>query len=414
MRILYLTPAFPYPPNSGGNIRSLYLLKALARYGEVTLLSQAIPEEDSKYIDEINVLCKEVILFDSRKNGDHLRLGRIAFWINRFKGLLKMEAGEIRNWYSREFEDLLFSLNPGQYDLIVLRYFYFAHYFLRNRAYRNLLKKLIIDVDDITLKFKRRKLRTIPPGHARVSYWINLFFLARHFKKFWNFSSCLAVSEIDRNYLLNESIAERVHVLPNVIEVESEGANSDSSTSSQVILFCGLLNYWPNEEGLSWFVEKVFPLIRRKVSKVQFIIVGKNPSSRIKALANEAGISVIGPVPSVKPFYERSVLVVVPILNGGGTRIKILEAMALKKPVVSTSFGCEGLDIIPGKNILVADSKEGFAKYCIELMEDEEKRQALISAGHDFVQSKHTIGVFYKRVNEILAAHESDGHKVTS
>jgi glycosyltransferase involved in cell wall biosynthesis len=136
------------------------------------------------------------------------------------------------------------------------------------------------------------------------------------------------------------------------------------------------MNYGPTIEAVRYFVEDILPLIRERLPEVQFHIVGAKPTEQVTRLASP-GVMVHGQVPDMRPYYRKASVVVVPLLRGGGTRLKILEAAASGKPVVSTSLGAEGLDLTPGQDLLVADSASEFADSVIRLVENRERRQQL-------------------------------------
>jgi glycosyltransferase involved in cell wall biosynthesis len=142
------------------------------------------------------------------------------------------------------------------------------------------------------------------------------------------------------------------------------------------------MSYQPNEDGILFFCAEILPLIRQRTpQRVVLEVVGRGPSARVAALGKDDTITVTGEVETVEPCYERADVVVVPLRFGGGTRIKILEALALGKPVVSTSIGAEGLDLVDGRDILIADDPEGFAAACLRLMADPILRSRIAESG---------------------------------
>jgi glycosyltransferase involved in cell wall biosynthesis len=155
------------------------------------------------------------------------------------------------------------------------------------------------------------------------------------------------------------------------------------------LLFIGALDWLANREGLVWFVQHVWPLVRQRRPNATFQVVGRNPTHEVRALRTVPGIEIVGTVPDVRPYLSRAAAVVVPLLVGGGTRLKIFEALAAGKAVVSTSIGCEGLPVVPGKHLLVADDPARLADAVAELLGDGERRAALGKAARDLVAERY-------------------------
>ena len=145
------------------------------------------------------------------------------------------------------------------------------------------------------------------------------------------------------------------------------------------------MDWLPNQEGVEWFVKQVWPIIRQAHLDAEFKIVGRNPSRQVEALTSEAGVKVLGTVPDVRPYLDQASVVVTPLLVGGGTRIKIFEAMAMEKAVVSTSIGAEGLKVDDQKHILLADSVTDFANAVNRLLGSREEREQLGKTARELV-----------------------------
>lgn len=150
-----------------------------------------------------------------------------------------------------------------------------------------------------------------------------------------------------------------------------------ATDDSPNILFCGHLNYGPNVDGVCWFVERVWPAIREKLPTAKLILVGKSPNERIKEFSKLENVSLFSNVESVLPYYANATITIVPLHVAGGTRIKIMESFACKKPVVSTTIGAEGLDIQGDVDYLIADTEVEFAGRCIDLLSSKSLRENL-------------------------------------
>jgi glycosyltransferase involved in cell wall biosynthesis len=166
--------------------------------------------------------------------------------------------------------------------------------------------------------------------------------------------------------------------------------------------FLGSMDWMPNIEAVEWFVQDIFPKIRDRHPSVEFDIIGRNPPAGLVGVADESpGINVTGTVEDVRPYLRKCALIVVPLLSGGGTRIKILEAMAMGLPIVSTEIGAEGLGLVPGKHLVIADSAKDFAEHTIELLCNETLREELSIRGRQRVEREHQ----WKNAADAFIAH---------
>jgi glycosyltransferase involved in cell wall biosynthesis len=161
------------------------------------------------------------------------------------------------------------------------------------------------------------------------------------------------------------------------------------------------MDYRPNIDAVVWFAQEIFPKIKNEIPESQFVIVGQKPTQAVKNLESINGIKVTGAVDDIRPHIGGATVYVAPLRMGGGTRFKLLEAMALKKPIVSTPIGAEGFAIQNGREMLLADAADSFAQAVITLLRDESKRRALSEAGYEFVK-RYDWGEIVPRVERIL------------
>ena len=193
------------------------------------------------------------------------------------------------------------------------------------------------------------------------------------------FQHVIAVSENDRSLMTQWVDGDRVTVVPtgvDLAEYRPDPAASDPNASAPLITFVGAMDWEPNVDGVEYFCAEVWPSIKAEVPQARFRIVGRNPGRRVQKWASiEASIEVTGRVPSVVEHLRQSVVVIVPLRIGGGTRLKIYEAMAAGRAVVSTTVGAEGLDVHHGRDIMLADDAHSFAQAVIALLRDPELRR---------------------------------------
>ena len=226
------------------------------------------------------------------------------------------------------------------------------------------------------------------------------------------FDFTLAVTEPDRLALLEavrslpqgRSVDGRIRVIPIAVDTH-ELTPAARPPGSLNILTLGTLNYPPNADGVRWFAREIFPLIRRQQPGATLTIVGKRPPADFTALAAVSGgaITVTGYVPDLSPYMDQAALMVVPVRAGGGMRVRILEAFARAMPVVTTTVGLEGIQAEPGRDVLVADTPEAFARDVLRLLQDADLQARLAAAGRRLAESCYDWQVVLQKMDEIYA-----------
>jgi glycosyltransferase involved in cell wall biosynthesis len=216
------------------------------------------------------------------------------------------------------------------------------------------------------------------------------------------FHHIIAVSEYDRELIAKMTEAERITVVPTGVDIKKYAAGKDDApANSSLVLFLGSMDWEPNIDGVEYFSREIWPKVLSRVPGAHFRIVGRNPHPQIKKLASDS-IEVTGTVPSVVEHLREAAVMVVPLRIGGGTRLKIFEAMAAGKAVVSTTIGAEGLDVHHGLDILLADDEESFADSVIALLSDEEKRKRFERAASELA-AQYDWAVVAQRFEDVLA-----------
>jgi sugar transferase (PEP-CTERM/EpsH1 system associated) len=213
----------------------------------------------------------------------------------------------------------------------------------------------------------------------------------------------LTVSENDRDYFARFIPPSKITVIPTGVDVDYFQPQADREKSNTLV-FTGSMDWLPNEDAVCYFAERILPLVRRQIPETTLQVVGRRPSKRLSALADrDRGVQVTGQVEDIRPYVREASVYVVPLRIGGGTRLKIFEAMAMGKAVVSTTVGAEGLPVQHGKNILLADDAEDFARQVIGLLENHEARTALGRAARELVEQKYSWASVAARFDEVFA-----------
>ena len=212
----------------------------------------------------------------------------------------------------------------------------------------------------------------------------------------------VAVSEPDARTMRSMYGVSRVAAVPTGVDLDYFRPLADVRRTADLV-FIGSMDWEPNVDGVQWFVDKVLPLIRRKRPSCTLTIAGRMPGREIQRLARrDTRIHVTGTVPDIRPYLWGSSVSVVPLRIGGGTRLKIYEAMAAKVPVVSTTVGSEGLDVQNGETIQIADAPADFAERCVALLDDAAARRRLASVASDRISSCYSWEVVSRKFEELL------------
>jgi glycosyltransferase involved in cell wall biosynthesis len=196
-------------------------------------------------------------------------------------------------------------------------------------------------------------------------------------------------SERERGQLLCRVPEARIQVVGNGVDVAFFGAPGAEPATPGRIVFVGSMDYHANVDAAVWFSREIWPHLRSRFPQWRLTLVGSNPASAVNALAGQPGIEVTGTVPDVRPYYREAVAAVVPLRTGGGTRLKILEAMAAGVPVVSTALGAEGLEVTPGQNILMAENEKDWLGALASISNGSALRSTLIFEGKRLVATRY-------------------------
>jgi glycosyltransferase involved in cell wall biosynthesis len=234
----------------------------------------------------------------------------------------------------------------------------------------------------------------------KLRAWLHSLMMRRWEPRYaQRFDRCITVSEADRRLLLDKNPLLSADVIPNGVDTVAYQRLS-LSNGSPVLLFVGRMKYVPCADAMLYFHEQILPIIRQKIPNVELWIVGSNPPHEVRQLEGDH-VRVTGQVDDVLPYYERASVCVVPLRAGSGTRLKILEAMALGRPIVSTSIGAEGLDVIQGQHLLLADGPEQFAATTLGLLEDRGLQERLARNARQLVTSRYDWDIAAKQLMRV-------------
>jgi sugar transferase (PEP-CTERM/EpsH1 system associated) len=370
MRVAVFTPYLPYPPDTGGKIRSYYLLRALTARFEVDLYTVYYGKMPSSLdIEALQRYCRRVGLFRLVKRWrTRDRIRRILSWLPRL----------VTYFYtSRSLERASQHLRDGAYDLVVADEICMTPYAELTPDLPRVVSRQKVD------HVHYREIATARSwGLEKILDLIEATKLQRYERaKMPLYQACLVCSEKDGQLIRQDAPEMPVVVIPNGVDLSTFVPSRHPESRCPTLLYVGAMDYYPNIDAVRFFFRTMYEPLRQAVPHLGVQVVGHTPPPEIRQLAELPGVEVTGSVPDVRPYYEQATVFIVPLRLGGGTRLKIVEAMAIGLPVVSTTVGVEGLDVRPGENILIADDAASFTDGVLRLLRDPDLRDRIAEGG---------------------------------
>lgn len=400
MKILFLAPYLPSPPRSGGPRRLHGLMTELARRHEVSILALAGPGDDAAAHAATAAYCTEVATVPNPLFGIDTAAKRRL----QLRSLLSPRSFE-RLVYRRPAMQAALDarLARRDYDVISVEFAQMAEY----RLPRGARRRPVVVLDEHNIEYDilhRTAAREAGRGRKLYNY-LDYHKLRREERGAWRrVDGCTLTSGRDEAILRAQAPALPTAVVPNGVDLEQFRPAPQAAAEPQTILFFGAVSYYPNTDGLLYFLREVFPLLRARYPELRLRIVGPEPPEAIRRCASDR-IAVTGFVDDVRAEIARATAVVVPLRIGGGTRLKIVEAMGMGKAIVSTTLGAEGLAVTDGEEVLLADDAATFADRVGRLLDDPALRARLGAAARGLAERRYgwaaaaaSLEDFYRRL----------------
>jgi len=367
VRILWVKANKIFPVHSGGDLRSFHILQELARRHEVTFLSYYDGAVDERYEREVEerlpgALC---VCTGNRKDSTMARgldylthaLDDAPYAVGRFASAI----------VRKELKRCLAEPEP---DVVVCDFLDAAINFPER-----LTAPSVLFQHNVESEIWRRHAEAETNGAKRLLYRRECRRMLSYEKvAVRKFHHVIAVSEHDRRLMSEWVDAARITVVPTGVDLQQYGPENSGCEPEPLVMFTGAMDWEPNIDAMEYFCRDIWPGVRAAVPAARLRVVGRNPGRRVLDLASDS-VEVTGRVPSVVEHLQQAAVVVVPLRIGGGTRLKIYEAMAAGKAVVSTTVGAEGLDVHDGRDIILADSPQAFRDSVVALLQDRDLRR---------------------------------------
>lgn len=397
MRILYLAHRVPYPPNKGDKIRTFNEIRYLSRNHDIDLLTLADDPNDLQYGKDLEKYCGRVRIY---------ALNTLTSKLNSLAGLM-ISSSPLSVFYFYN-KSLQFCLDQWMaetvYDAIICFSSPMAEYVFRCSPLKkkltagrpvptNLQPVLIMDFCDVdSRKWHQYAAKSRFP--MSLVYGIESRRLLKYEKtvnRIFHHSVFVSTHEVDVFINLNKK-AENLTTVPNGVDhdyfsptARFEPVHLREKEGQKVLVFTGAMDYYANVEGISWFCREILPRIKSEYPDILFYIVGSNPDPKVKALGDRQGVRVTGFVDDIRPYYRGADVCVIPLRIAAGVQNKVLEAMAMARPVVTTEKAFEGIQGKPDVHALIEDDPKYFADKVVQLLNHKEKGTVLAGNARDFI-----------------------------
>jgi glycosyltransferase involved in cell wall biosynthesis len=378
VKILWVKPGKLLPLDTGGKLRTYNILRQLSNHHEVTYLSYYEGIRDPKYESEIlqHVPGALAVCTNRRPSAGP---GRYMDYIRHLPELAPYAVSKYRS--SKVQRTLRNWLSPRQFDVAVCDFLASAPNFPRR-----ILTPTVLFQHNVETTLWKRRVQYAANWASRNVARVECAKMRRYERiQVRRFHRVLTVSEQDRQTLSSIVDPSRIGVIPTGVDLAKYKYDPALRPAGPLVMFTGSMDWEPNIDGVEYFCRDIWPMVLAKVPDAHFRIVGRDPHIRVKNLASRS-VEVTGTVPSVIGHIREAAVLVVPLRIGGGTRIKIYEGLAMGKATVSTGVGAEGLEVISGRDLLLAEEPKRFAEYVVKLLRNGTLRRQYETAAALIVQ----------------------------
>ena len=391
MRVLVAMPFSPVPPDFGGALRVYHILKQLTLRYEVTVVSYGTPEDAARIRSEFDLGDVHVVT---------------PTWLSRNRRLGQLYSTFSRRSFfhlsvtNRAFaQPLQAMLSREKFDVFHTEYSHLGPFNLNTDALR------ILDTHNVEYDNFRRMWKKSRWGLKKLHYGLESVKLKGDELDLCRFQhGILTTSERDKKLFDSEIPDVPKYVVPNGVDPRFFSP-SDAPPEPHSLVFTGAMCYQPNQDGINWFLAEVMPRLLQRLPDTKLYVVGKDPPAQITCRASN-NVVVTGFVQDVRPYVYKATAYVVPLRMGGGTRLKVAEALSMKKAIVSTRVGCEGIEVVNGESVIFADNPEAFVEGIIRVLGDGALQRHLQENGYKLMKEKYdwsVIGKSLERAYEDVA-----------
>lgn len=409
LKVLFLSQPFLFPMDSGGKIRTGQLLDRLKDVFDITLVGNYDAAKNAPHLQQMKDLCRE---YHPIPKAEQVKYS-LRFYLKILSRLFSRYPVTVIGDYAREIENKLLELDRRHgYDLLI------CDFLQPSLNFKNLLHRpTLLFQHNIESMIPRRHFEVTRNPFLKAFWWSQWRKMRKHERDTCRqFGGVVTVSESDRDLLKREFAIANVYAIPTGIDTEFF-APREAAVVPNSLVFTGSMDWLPNEDAILFFAKQILAKVKTRIPDVTLTVVGRKPSeSLLKELKEYPEIKLTGWVEDVRPYISQHSLYIIPLRIGGGTRIKVYEAMAMGKAVVSTRIGVEGLPVVDGENVVLADSAEELAGAIVELLSDDRRRRAVEGKAREFVERNFSwekaAHVFAEICRNVVATRRSAGSQV--
>jgi len=376
MKVLVVTPYLPSPPNTGGRRRMHELIARLSRAHDVSVVSFVDPSGEAAAVEATGQIAARVVTVP---NGASKATG-VAKRLLQLRSMFSGDSVARLVYRTTAMQAAIDELaREVRFDLILVEFAHMAGYTFPSSA------PVVLDEHnieyDILLRTSQHERGLVRRAFSHLEY---LKLRSEEPLAWSRADGCIFTSDRDRDMAIAAGCDAPVAVVPNGVDV-TEFVPRPAPTGSEIV-FVGA-DFYPNADALRFYADQVLPAVRRNVPAARLVVVGGAAS--VLRDRSRAGVELVGVVDDVRAYLARAAVVIAPLRIGGGTRLKILEAMAMARPVVATSIGAEGIDAVAGRDILIADDALGLARETARLLTDPDLARSVGQAGRELVERRY-------------------------
>lgn len=401
MKILFFSQLLPFPTDNGGKIKTLAILKTLKKLDhQIFLVCFVDKKEHLKYQKKLkNIYWKTKVFYNPVVTKNHKEL-----IVKGFLSLFSLKPFAVYKYYKNEMASYVKEVTErNQFDVIYIDHLHMVQYL----DYVKARPLLVYDEHNISSLAAWRNFKIEKNWLEKFAYFLEAIKWRFYEKKYLSyFDKIFTISPKDRLQLIK--LRAGCYSRPHPETKRQKDLKIDSkkilflplpikpkplfkyNAKKANILFVGLMSWKPNEDAFWWFYQKIFPLIKKKVSQAQFLVIGANPSQKIlKTAKKDKNLKVLGYVEKIEKFFKKTSVFVVPIRSGSGTRVKILTALSYGMPVVSTSTGVEGIEVGGQKELIIVDDARLFANKVVRLCKNKKLSNKISKEGIRFIKENY-------------------------
>ncbi len=393
MNILFLSTENPYPPNSGHLLRTYNILRHAAVEHDVFFLGFIKKKEDAIYVEPIRKMCKSADVFVIPDDISRFRLC-LSLLLNLFSPLPYIARKYYRKDFNKRMKEIL---ENNRIDVVHFDMLHMARY----RENIKDLPTVLVEHNVESLRLRRLSRNSRNPILKLFLFYqyLKLYRFEKREPRF--FDVCTPVSQNDADTLREMGAGGNLTIIPNGVDT-GYFSPGNKKAAPRSLVWVGAMNDMYNSEAVNYFCEEIFPLIHKEVPDVKFTAIGKSPTKKLMRLASaNKNIKVLGYVDDVRGAIDEAAVYIAPIKSGGGTKLKVLNALSMARPVVTTTVGAEGIEVRDNEHLLIADGPKLFAKRTVELLLDPARAAKLGENGRRLMLEKYDWDIIGRKMNAI-------------